>query len=192
MCPEYRAVQLQERSNFLETFFARGSLFHSCYHLIYCAQASRKYLMKKILLLALLAVASSAFADRIPREWASRYRSMQQIISNKNLFVWQSNLDERFVWIDANGKKRDRRATIASAEDMFKAHKIKCDLKILRVDTNRDQTVDVTFDLRLTLDYGQRNVVRFHEQGVDTWKNIGSRWTEIRTVDKVTTETRAR
>ena len=89
-------------------------------------------------------------------------------------------------------KEIRQKSTIASTEEIFKARKISGDIKVLRVDTNKDQSVDVTFDLLLTWDYGRRNVVHFHEQGVDTWKKFGTRWAEVRTVDKVTKETRSR
>jgi hypothetical protein len=140
--------------------------------------------MKRLsLVTALLALSVPSFAVEPPKEIADRYKALMKAIEKVDVKAFSQFYDKSYVYVAPSGKESKRDAYLREYGGMLKSMKSgTTNLKITDVNAMRD-TVTVTYDFHGALHDAKGGGTAFHEVGVDTWKKIGGKWMEVKTVD---------
>ena len=142
--------------------------------------------MRTIFSAALLVVAiSSARAVDLPKELAPRYAGLVKAFQACDLKAVDPFYSKDYVVIDSAGKKSNRAQFMKDAADLFKGAKsCKANVTYTRVAKQGD-TYAVDFHLMFTLQGKPGGDQAGHEIGTDYWKQIGGKWVQVKTVDKL-------
>lgn len=133
----------------------------------------------------LIAVASIfAHSGKFTAEWQSRYDDLSSSVRALNFAKFQSYVADSYTWVQPGGKTKNRKDSLAEFKPMFDMKKITGGEKVVKASKKGSQ-VDVTYDARWVMTGKDNKTSRFHEVGVDTWKQIGGKWMIVRSVDKI-------
>jgi len=138
--------------------------------------------MKIALILISLVACTCAFADKVPDLIRGRYRDEKRFVEARNFAAFQTLVADSYVWVQPDGKTKNRKDAMAEFAPMFKAKSIKMSIKIKRI-AKHDETYDANYENNVTMVVEGQGKVHFHEIGTDTWKKIGRKWLIVKTVD---------
>jgi hypothetical protein len=144
-------------------------------------------MIKRVLCVVLALAATASFAQRVPKEWVSRYSDICHMLERKDVTGFEAMFDPSFVAIDKDGTKSTREEFFKMVDDIFKnADKVDCNLYLTRVN-ERNGRVDAAFDFKLNVRRKNHSTVVVHEIGVDSWKEFNHKWYLVKTVDTTMT-----
>lgn len=132
-----------------------------------------------------IGIGSTAQAKPVPPAIHARYDSLIAAVKKLDLKTYDSFYAPEFVSIDPKGKATHRAEYLAGIREMMKdATSVTFDVKYKGAKTHRSGVVDVAFDanIKIQIPGGWKAI---HEVGVDSWKKVGGKWLEVKTVDKV-------
>ena len=130
-------------------------------------------------------IGSAAHARPIPPALQARYDTLIAALKKLDFTTFESIYAPDYVSVDPKGKAVKRAEALAGVREIMKdATSATFDIKFKEVKTLRSGVIEVAFDFKAKIQVpgGSKNI---HEVGVDSWKKIGGKWMEVKTVDKV-------
>lgn len=144
----------------------------------------RQLLILPLVILASMSMAQSAPTVKVtvPKAIKARYSSMEAVMRKLDFTTFQTYFAPDFSITDPEGKISNRDQFFGMVKPMFD-NATKATAVVKFTDSkSHDGLVDVSFDFSLKL-MGKGGTTAIHEVGTDTWKQIGTTWVMVKTVD---------
>ena len=139
--------------------------------------------MKPLVAACLLYLPICGLANPNLKEWQKRYDGLSAAIRSRSISKIGTYVSNDFVWVDLDGKKHDRAATLAEFAKMFKSDKVTGG-ETISAAVQKGDRVEVAFSMRLVLSNAGKKDEPANDQGIDTWKKVKGRWVIVKSVSQ--------
>jgi|GEM_PF-5270945 len=140
--------------------------------------------LKYISILMMSTAATFASVDSLTKQWQTRYDSLSKMVTGKDFAGFQKLMANDYTWIQPDGKKLNRKQSIAAFAPIFQMKKVTGGETVKKV-VKKGDSVEVTFDARWGYAGPDGKPVTDQEIGVDTWRKVKGTWKVVKTVDQV-------